>query len=120
MIGPDWAERQAGSRTSDASELAGHIGPVIPDSRGPAGGKALGIQKDIESARGGERQEAVCARRAAPKARLDPARAEPAIPAGIRALDHLFRRDLYVVEGSQLQRTSVPLTSLAVDSRKPC
>jgi hypothetical protein len=59
---------------------------------------------------------------AAPKARppLIPPEPKPAIPAGIRALDYLFRRDLYVVEGSQLQRTSVPLTSVAVDSRKPC
>ena len=39
---------------------------------------------------------------------------------GIRTPNLLIRRDLYVVEGSQRQRTSVSLTSAAVDSRKRC
>jgi hypothetical protein len=46
---------------------------------------------------------------------LIPPEPKPAIPAGIRALDHLLRRDLHVVEGSRLQRTSVSLPSVAVE-----
>lgn len=50
LIGPDWAERQAGRCTPAPDYSAGRFGPSSRSREVPAGGNALGSGEDTRGA----------------------------------------------------------------------